>query len=122
MAITPHARHLLEGDRARLHQLLAVLQVSAKLRRVHPGAEGGSGSREHDAADPAVGGEVAEGVGELDPQLDRERVSLLGAAQRDERDLLVTLNRQQPGHAGMLPMRRPASYRAEAPLFRRLGA
>ena len=112
----PAAADRLEGDRARLDQLLAVLQVAAELRRVHPGAECGAGARQHDAAHLVVAGEAAEGVGELQPQLDRERVSLLGAAQRDERDLLVTLDRQQPGHGGMLSTRARVARAARAAL------
>ena len=42
--------------------------------------------------------EAAERVGELEAQVDRQRVALLRPLQRDQRDALVQLERQQAGH------------------------
>ena len=90
-----------------------MLEVAAELRRVHPGAERCAGAREHDTADVSVAGQVGEGLGELEPQFDRQRVSLLGAAQGDERDLVVALDRQQSGHGRMLSTK-PSGLRRSA--------
>jgi hypothetical protein len=75
-----------------------VIAVAAELGDIHPGAERRPGPRQDDAPDPGVVAEAAESLGELDPQLDRERVALLGALQGDERHLAVALDRQQLGH------------------------
>jgi thiamine phosphate synthase YjbQ (UPF0047 family) len=41
-----------------------------------------------------------EGVGELNPQVDGEGIPLLGALQRDHRDVVSTLQREQTRHPG----------------------
>ncbi len=41
---------------------------------------------------------MAERVGELDPQVDRQRVALLGPAQRDDGDVVGVLDRKQARH------------------------
>ena len=66
-----------------------------------------SGAGQDDAADLAVAREAAERVRQLDPQVDRERVSLLGPPQGDEGDLVVALDRQETGHAATLSPPRP---------------
>ena len=76
----------------------SVLEVAAELRRVHAGAERGAGAGEHDAPDAVVAAEALEGVRQLDPQVDRQRVALLRPLQRDQRDPVVQLYREQAGH------------------------
>ena len=84
-------------------QRLAVGAVAAELGGVHAGAEGGAGAGEDDAADLLVVAEALEGVGELEPQVDRERVAFLGALERDQRYVVMPLYREEPGHrASML--------------------
>jgi hypothetical protein len=65
--------------------------VAAELRDVHPGAEGGGCAGEDDRADIVVLTEGAERIRQLDPQVDGERVPLLGPLQRDDGDLVLAL-------------------------------
>ena len=83
-----------------LHEALPVIAVAAELARVHPRAEGRGGSGEHDCADLGVLAERAEGVGQLDPQVDGESISLFGPLERDHRDFLATLEGEEAGHGG----------------------
>src|SRR4051812_682433 len=62
---------------ARLDELLPVGAVASELVRVHAGAEGRRGTGQHDGPDLGVLAERAEGIRELDAQVDGERVSLL---------------------------------------------
>ena len=89
-----------EGAGARLDQAAAVFEVAAELRGVHARAEGRPGAGQDDAGDPVVLGEPLEGVRELDAQVDRKRVALLRALQRDDGHLAVRLDRQQSRHGG----------------------
>ncbi len=87
-----------EAGDAGLDQLLPVGTVAAELGHVHARAERRPGAGEGDAADPVVVAERTERVGELDAQLDRERVALIGTLQGEHRDRLAPLDREQAGH------------------------
>jgi hypothetical protein len=91
-------RHGAEGRHAGVDQPLLVRAVAAELRHVHPGAERGSRSGQHRARHAVVGRQSAERLGQLHPQVDRERVALLGAAQRDQRHRGVHVHGQQVAH------------------------
>ena len=56
---------------------------------VHPGAERRARPGQHHRADLLVLAEPAECLGELDPEVDRESVSLLRALQGDDGDVLL---------------------------------
>ena len=88
----------LEGGGRGLDQALLVLAVAAELGHVHPRAEGRPGAGQHDAADAVVLAEAGECLAELDPQVDRQRVALLGALQGDKRHVLAAFDREQARH------------------------
>ena len=56
-----------------------------------PEQKAGGAPVSDDRADVGVVAERAEGLGQLHPQVDRESVPLLGALQRDHRDVLSAL-------------------------------
>ena len=66
-------------------------RLATELGRVHSGAERGTGTGQDDRADLAVPAEGAEGLGELDPEVDRESVALLRSLQGDDRDVSSAL-------------------------------
>ena len=63
--------------------------VSMPAQKAVPGARSARRSR------PSRRREPLERVGQLDPQVDRERVPLLRPLERDDRDVVVLLYRQQ---------------------------
>jgi hypothetical protein len=63
-----------------------VCGVAAELRRVHARAEGASAPGHERAAHARVLGCLAQRARQRSPQLDRERVALLGAVEDEARD------------------------------------
>ena len=72
--------------------------VPAELGDIHPGAERGSGAGEADRCHGPVGLELREGVGQLEAQLDREGVALLGTVERDQRSRAETVDLELLSH------------------------
>jgi hypothetical protein len=83
-----------------------VVAVAAELGHVHSGAEGRSGAGQHDASDAVVLAEVLEGLAQLDPEVDRQRVALLRPLQGDKRYFVAAFDREQARHRGDVDGRR----------------